>query len=216
MLDWSAKFGNIARVPALNHVNVNQGIAMRTQLIWRTAKFCAAVVILRMALMPDGISLAQTKTSAPPDFHMCALLTAQDVEPIVGVRPVSRETKGGTTCIWGDPGNDPNKPRLMIQAPEFTRGTNDPILGGSTPVHGRLDASFKANRTQAFSDKSAHAKNEPQLGKTAYSALTDYGAQIVILRNKALLNIQYMTGKPGTPEDVETIRKLAAKVAASF
>lgn len=189
---------------------------MRTDLTWPSAKFCAAVLVLGMAVMPAGISSAQTKSITPQEFHMCGLLTAQDVAPIVGVRPASQETKGGSTCLWGDPGNDPNKPRLLIQAPSFDQGNNDPVLGGSTPIQGRLEASFKANRTQAFSDKSEHAKDEPQLGKTAFSALTDYGVEIVILRKKGLLNIQFMTGKRGTPEDVEAIRKLAAKVAASF
>jgi hypothetical protein len=189
---------------------------MRTQLILRTAKSCAIVLILGMAVTPAGISSAQTKSKTAPEFHMCGLLTTEDVEPIVGVRPASQETKGGSTCLWGDPGNDPNKPRLLIQAPAFDQASNDPVLGGSTPTQARLEASFKANRTQAFSDKSEHAKDEPQLGKTAFSALTDYGVEICILRKKGILNIQYMIGKRGTPEDLEAIRKLAAKVAASF
>jgi len=189
---------------------------MRTDLTWRSAKSCAIVLILGIAVIPAGISSAQTKSKVQSEMHICGLLTPQDVEPIVGVRPASQETKGGTTCMWGDPGNDPSKPRLLIQAPTFAQAPNDPVSGGSTPTQGRLEASFKANRTQAFSDKSEHAKDEPQLGKTAFSALTDFGVEIVILKKKGILNIQYMTGKRGTPEDVEAIRKLAAKVAASF
>ncbi len=76
--------------------------------------------------------------------------------------------------------------------------------------------SFKANRKQAFDDKSSQAKDEPQLGKNAFSAVMDDGAEIIILKKNALLNIRCLNGKRGTPENVEAIRKVAAKVAASF
>lgn len=171
-----------------------------------------AILVTVPAIMRTS-SFAQKKA---PEIHMCSLLTESDVAPIVGAKQLSQETKGGSTCVWGDPGNDPNKPRLLIQAPGFDRGTNDPVLGGSTPIQGRLEASFKANRKQAFDDKSSQAKDEPQFGKNAFSAVMDDGTEIIILKKNALLNIRFLDGKRGTLENVEAIRKVAAKVAASF
>jgi len=178
-----------------------------------TAVFVAMIVAI---LMTTRISSAQTKGKIASEIHVCSLLTADDVAPIVGVKQLSQETKGGTTCMWGDPGNDPAKLRLLIQAPTFTQTDVDPVEGAVTPNRERMEASFKANRKQAFDDKNSHAKDELQLGKTAFSALTDDGVEIIILKKSRLLNIHYMTGKLGTPENIEAIRKVAAKVAASF
>src|SRR5579864_1798915 len=185
---------------------------MKSQLIRDCAGLSVAVFAAVLAMTPTA-SLAQKKA---PEVHMCSLLTDSDVAPIVGAKQPSQETKGGSTCMWGDPGNDPNKPRLLIQAPGFDQSNSDPVSGGSTPTQGRLEASFKANRKQAFDDKSSQAKNEQQLGKNAFSALMDDGAEIIILKKNALLNIRCLNGKRGTPENVEAIRKVAAKVVASF
>src|SRR5450755_97611 len=106
-------------------------------------------------------SFAQKKTY---EVHICSLLTESDVAPIVGARQLAQETKGGMTCMWGDPGSDPNKLRLLIQAPAFSATS---------------EMSFKANRKQAFDDKTSQAKDEPQLGKNAFSALMDDGAEII-------------------------------------
>ncbi len=67
-----------------------------------------------------------------------------------------------------------------------------------------------------FDDKTSHAKSEPQFGKDAFSALTDDGVEIIILKKTSLLNIHFLTGKRGTPENIDAIRKVTAKVAASF
>jgi hypothetical protein len=178
----------------------------------RNTGLFVAVFAAVLAMMPRTSS-AQKKA---PEIHMCSLLTDSDVAPIVGAKQVTQETKGGSTCMWGDPGNDPNKPRLLIQAPGFEQDSTDPVFGGSTPAQGRLEASFKANRKQAFDDKSSQAKNEAQLGKNAFSALMDDGAEIIVLKKAALLNIRFLIGKRGTPENVEALRKVAAKVSASF
>ena len=170
---------------------------MKLQLVRRNAGVYVAALVAVLAIMPAHIS-AQKKTY---DLHVCSLLTESDVAPIVGAKQLSQETKGGMTCMWGDPGTDPNKLRLLIQAPAYTATS---------------DMSFKANRKQAFDDKSSQAKDEPQLGKNAFSALMDDGAEIIILKKNALLNIRFLSGKPGTPENVEAIRRVAAKVAASF
>jgi len=171
---------------------------MQTNGIRRYAGFVAVVFVAVLAITP-GISSAQKGKA--PEVHMCGLLTESDVAPIVGVKQLAQETKGGTTCMWGDPGNDPSKLRLLIQAPAFSSTT---------------EMSFKANRKQVFDDKTSQAKDEPLLGKNAFSALTDDGVEIIILKRNTLLNVHYMTGKRGTPENIEAVRKVAAKVAASF
>jgi hypothetical protein len=171
---------------------------VKTNLIRRYAGFLSMVLIAAMAMTP-GISSAQKGKAR--DLHMCSLLTASDVTPIVGAGQMAQETKGGLSCMWGDPGTDPNKPRLLIQAPAFSATS---------------EMSFKANRSQAFDDKTSQAKNEPELGKNAFSALMDDGAGIIILKKEALLNIHLMTGKRGVPENVDAIRKVAVKVAESF
>jgi hypothetical protein len=189
---------------------------MQANLILRSVKFCAALMVVAVAIIPAGISSAQTKGKAAAELHMCGLLSPEDVAPIVGARPMSQETTGGTTCLWGDPSRDPNKPRLLIQAPMFAQYAGDPLGGVNVPSRDRMETNFKANRKQVFEDKSAQAKDEPGLGKFAFSALTEDGVEIIILKKNGLLNIQFLTGKRGTPENVETIRKVAAKVAASF
>ena len=169
---------------------------MKSKLIRDFAGVILAI-LAAPAITPTP-SFAQKKT---PELHMCSLLTESDVAPIVGARQLPQETRGGMTCMWGDPGTDPNKPRLLIQAPAYSATS---------------EMSFKANRKQAFDDKSSQAKDEPQLGKNAFSALMDDGAEIIILKRNALLNIRCLNGKRGTPENVEAIRKVAAKVMASF
>jgi hypothetical protein len=186
---------------------------MKTNLIRWHGGFLSAVLVAALVITPGTSSAQRGKV---PDLHLCTLLTESDVAPIVGAGQISQETKGGTSCMWGDPGTNPNKPRLLIQAPDFTRSASPDPRRTDTTTEERLEASFKANRKQAFDDKTSHAKDEPQLGKTAFSALTDDGVEILIMKKNTLLNIQYLTGKPGTPENVDAIRKAAGKVAASF
>lgn len=162
---------------------------------------CVGLIAAILAAAPVSMPAPSFAQKKAPEVHMCSLLTESDVAPIVGAKQIAQETKGGMTCMWGDPGNDPNKLRLLIQAPAFSV---------------TREMSFKANRKQVFDDKSSQAKDEPQLGKTAFSAVMDDGAEIIILKKNALLNIRFVTGKRGTPENVEAIRKVAAKVAASF
>jgi hypothetical protein len=170
---------------------------VKSKLIRSSAGPIVAIFGVVAAITPTP-SFAQKNA---PDVHVCSLLTRGDVLPIVGVNPVTQETKGGTTCMWGDPGNDPNKFRLLIQAPAFSATS---------------EMSFKANRKQAFDDKTSQAKDEPQLGKNAFSAVMEDGAEIIILKKNVLLNIRFLSGRRGTPENVEGIRKVATKVAASF
>jgi hypothetical protein len=210
------KFVNIAPVRMVEHENESQEAFMRRVMVSvrRYAGFVAAVFAVAFAVMP-GISSAQ-KNGKPPEVHMCSLLTEADVAPIVGVKQMSQETKGGATCMWGDPGNDPTKLRLLVQRPSFGQNSVDPLQGVGAGSRDRMESTFKVNRKQAFDDKSWHAKDEPQIGKNAFSAVTDDGAEIVILKKSCVLNIRYMTGKRGTTENVEAIRKVAEKVSAAF
>jgi hypothetical protein len=192
---------------------------MRTNVIKRSEAFLTAVfaaAIVAILVVSPRISSAQTNGKAAPEIHMCSLLSEDDVAPIVGAHQLAQETKGGATCMWGDPGNDPNKLRLLIQAPSFVQTPADPLRGVSSSLQDKLESSFKANRKQAFDDKNSRAKDEPQLGKTAFSALTDDGVEIIIMKKNNLLNIQLLTGKRGTPENIDAIRKAAMKVLASF
>jgi hypothetical protein len=186
---------------------------MKSSSVRWCSGFLVVVLTSAMTLAP-GISSAQKGKTT--NLHMCTLLTESDVAPIVGAGQISQETKGGLTCMWGDPGGTTNKPRLLIQAPNFSPGLSPDSARTYATTEERIEASFKANRKQAFDNKASHAKDEPQLGKTAFSALTDDGVEILIMKKNILLNIQYLTGNPGTPENVETIRKAAGKVAASF
>lgn len=188
---------------------------MQRNLFHRNTAFFVMMFIFALAATAR-ISPAQTKTKEAPEIHVCGLLTAEDVAPIVGVRQPSQETKGGSTCMWGDPSNDPNKPRLLIQAPSFDHNDRDPLNGVGRADRDRLESSFKANRKQAFDDKNNQAKDEPQLGKFAFSALTEDGVEIIVLKKNSLLNVRMLTGKRGTPENVDAIRKVTAKVSASF
>jgi hypothetical protein len=192
---------------------------MRTKLIQQSGTFAtvavAAVIAAALLTLPR-ISSAQTNGKTAPELHMCSMLSEDDVTPIVGAHQIAQETKGGTTCMWGDPGDDPNKLRLLIQAPSFAQNPTDPLSGVNSVARDKLESSFKANRKQAFDDKNSHAKDEPQLGKTAFSALTDDGVEIIIMKRNSLLNIHLLTGKRGTPENIDAIRKAAIKVAASF
>jgi len=189
---------------------------MRTNIFHRSAIIIALVFAGIFLVATPQNAFAQKNEKTSRQLHMCSLLSEDDVAPIVGAHQIAQETKGGTTCIWGDPGEDPNKPRLLIQSPLFTPSAADPLSGVNTVTRDHLESSFKANRSHAFEDKSSHAKNEPQLGKDAFSALTDDGVEIIILKKTSLLNIHFLTGKRGTPENVDAIRKVAAKVAASF
>jgi hypothetical protein len=188
----------------------------RNTFQWSLAAAAFSLAAATIFLSGPRVSSAQTSGKTARELHMCSLLSEGDVAPIVGAHQVAQETKGGTTCMWGEPGNDPNKLRLLIQAPLFTQNATDPMSDANSVSRAKLESSFKANRNQAFGDKSSQAKNEPQLGKDAFSALTDDGAEIIILKKTSLLNIHYLTGKRGTPENIEAIRKVAAKVAASF
>jgi hypothetical protein len=186
---------------------------MKSNSVRWYAGFLVAAFSATLVMTP-GISSAQKGKAM--ELHICSLLTEGDVAPIVGAGQISQETKGGRSCMWGDPGNNPNKPRLLIQAPNFTQGASPDLRRTDTTTEERVEASFKANRKQAFDDKGSHAKDEPQLGRAAFSALTDDGVEILIMKKNVLLNIQYLTGKQGTPENLDAIRKAAGKVAASF
>ncbi len=175
----------------------------------------AAVIVAILVVSPQ-ISSARTGGKTTPELHMCSMLSENDVAPIVGAHQIAQETKGGTTCMWGDPGNDPTKFRLLIQAPSFAQNSTDPLSGVNSAGRDKLESSFKANRKQAFDDKNSHAKDEPQLGKTAFSAITDDGVEFIVMKKNSLLNIHFLTGMRGTPENVDAIRKITIKVAASF
>jgi hypothetical protein len=186
---------------------------MKSNSIRWYAGFLVAVFSAALAITP-GISSAQKGKAM--EIHMCAVLAEADVAPIVGAHQISQETKGGTSCMWGDPGSNSDKPRLLIQAPDFARGPSADPSRNETTTEERIASSFKVNRKQAFDDKTSRAKNEPQLGRDAFSALTDDGVEILIMKKNTLLNIQYLTGKRGTEDNVDAIRKAAAKVAAAF
>lgn len=189
---------------------------MRTHTFQGSAVMVAVVFAgLFLAAAPRNAS-AQKKEVPSRELHMCSLLSEADVAPIVGAHQIAQETKGGTTCVWGDPGEDPNKPRLLVQAPLFAPRPTDPLSGVNTVTADQLASSFKANRNHAFEDKTSHAKNEPELGKDAFSALTDDGVEIIVMKKSSLLNVHFFTGKRGTSENIDTIRKVAAKVTASF
>ncbi len=99
---------------------------MKHQIFHRTAIISAAVFTGMFLAATPRIASAQKTEKTSRELHMCSLLSEAHVAPIVGAHQIAQETKGGTTCVWGDPGEDPNKPRLLIQAPFFAPNVTDP------------------------------------------------------------------------------------------
>lgn len=146
--------------------------------------------------------LAFCPTPAAAQKIACDMLTPTDVKPLVPGNPKGDTTESGTTCVWGDIAGHSGKPWLMLQALKFNSA--------------KFEDSFNANRAKAFGDYPATAKDEPKIGRRAYSAITERGVELVFWKKYNLVSFQYFPGRPGTAADLDLLRVIATKIAATL
>ena len=132
----------------------------------------------------------------------CALITPADAAPILGGEKKAHTLGPGVGCTWGGAGSGGvNNHSVMILTPQET----------ASPA-GKRFASDERNAL-AHPEK---ARLEHGLGDKAYSQLASYGVKIVILKGGRILQLQFVTGKPGTAEQLVLLREVAKKAAARF
>jgi hypothetical protein len=164
-------------------------------------RFRFGTVRLTWHLVMVPAALAVGSTAATAQNNLCRLLANADVAPLIGAAQPGKPDASGATCMWGDMGGVGGKVGVMIQTP---------------PLGARADAAFKANRDRALKNAPAQTKDEPGIGEQAFSQLTSYGAQIMVLKMGRVLQLQYSTSKRGTAADLAALRGVAKKAIVAF
>jgi hypothetical protein len=129
----------------------------------------------------------------------CGLLKAVDVAPLVGETPVSKGSPEGATCSWT--GTKANHKLLIIAY------KNKNIPG---------EMAFMGARHGAEAEEGSKVSDETGIGDKAFSAQTSFGAVFIVLKQGRILQLQYWTKTQGTNQDVDTLRPVVKKAAATF
>jgi len=158
---------------------------------WRTA-----VLIALALLVPIGGLVPSARGAAPSDA--CSLLAAGDLVPLVGANPARSATPGGQGCRWTGA-----RPKHEVHVLTYANLGVPP------------EAAFEGARRGLGASTGGKVALEAGIGDRAFSGTTSFGAVIVLLKGGRVLQLQYHTGAAGTPRDVEALRPVARKAAAS-
>ena len=134
--------------------------------------------------------------AAPAHADVCGLVKAADVAALLGGTPTP--SPQGNSCVWG------------VAASRRTLG----VLTPSNSVPGEMR--FAAVRKGTERDAASKFADENGLGDKAFSSTPSFGAVFVMLKGGRVLQLQYLSGAPGTPKDRDALRVVARKAIASF
>jgi hypothetical protein len=140
---------------------------------------------------------APLRAEAAADLDSCKLLTATDVNLLLGGKSVGKPS--GSACTWTTTLN----PRGLVVA----------ALPEAGPA---AERSFAAARAAAGQDPKVTVTDEPGLGDQAFAARTRFGIALFMLKQGRLLQLQYWAGGPGTAKDLVALRPVAARALAAY
>ncbi len=142
-------------------------------------------------------ALLAAASPARADTLNCALLKPEEVTGLLG-GPVVEKQAGGA-CTWAATSS---KKKVIAST---MRATGAPAL-----------SAFAGARKNASRQGNGKVVDEPGLGDQAFTVQTDYGVALVAIKKGRLLQLQYWSGAPGTPQDLEALRPVAHKVLVAF
>jgi hypothetical protein len=146
-------------------------------------------------LMAAGSSTA----TAASNSDACALLQSSDLSALLGGTPISNSN--GSACRWTASGS---KKTLMVAnvTPNNTYGAS-------------MEAIFASARQNAHS--TGKVTDESELGDKAFAVVTDSGlVALTIIKQKRLLQLQYVNGVTVTAKDIGALRSVAKKAIGAF
>jgi hypothetical protein len=127
----------------------------------------------------------------------CALLKPADVTVLLG-GPATERQNGGS-CSWTVP---TGKRKLVVARMQATGAPAEQAYAGA--------------RKNADKEGAGKVVEEAGLADRAFSVRTPIGVTLVAIKQGRLIQLQYATGAPGTPGDVEALRPVAGKALAVF
>jgi hypothetical protein len=147
-----------------------------------------------------GLLLATLLLFAAPgraEPHVCTLLKAADVTPLLGVAVEGKPNAGA--CAWQAPGS----PRKLVAARMRATGAKaEMAYAGAHDTMGK-DPDFKIVELTGVGDK-------------AFAVPASFGVALYAMKGGRILQLQYLAGARGTAKDVEALRRVGKKAAAAL
>lgn len=159
----------------------------RSALARHRGAILAGLVLGAVALDPQPLA-AQTDP--------CALLKAADVSALFGAAATPKAT--GRACNW--------------KAASGKRSLG--VLLYSAEVPGEM--MYTGARGNVGKQPGDKVIDESGLGDKAFSVTASFGASFIVLKHGRVVQLQYLTGAPGTPKDRDDLRVVARKAIAAF
>ena len=161
-----------------------------------TRLFIRLIGILGISLL---IASDATTAIAASNSDACTWLKPSDLTALLGGKPISNSS--GSACRWNASGS--NKTLMVANVtPKNTYGAT-------------MEAVFAGARQNAHD--SGKVTDEAGLGEKAFSVVTDSGmVMLMIIKQKRLLQLQYVTGASATAKDLGALRPVAKKAIAAF
>jgi hypothetical protein len=154
---------------------------------------------LTLPLLP-ALALGALLCAVPParaETSNCALLRPADVTGLLG--GAATERQDGGSCTWTAQGG---KRKLVVARMQATGAPAEQAYAGA--------------RKNADREGTTKVVEETGLADKAFSVRTSLGVTLVAVKQGRLIQLQLVTGAPGTPGDVEALRPVAGKALAAF
>jgi len=148
-----------------------------------------------------GAALTLTVVAAhaeQPTHGACAVVKAEDLKALMGKEPTGIGKRG--TCTWSVDGSPA---KLMT--------TKFPDTGMAAEM---AYADMQKNAEKG--GKSGDVISMKDLGDRGFARLNQKGLVLVTIKNGTLLQMLYLTGTPGTQQDVDALRNIAEKIIKGF
>lgn len=145
------------------------------------------------------IALGPSTAIAASNSDACTWLKPSDLTTLLGGTPTSNSN--GSACRWTASGS--NKTLMVANVtPKKTYGAP-------------METVFAGARQNAHN--TGKVTDEAGLGDKAFAVVTDSGLiALTIIKQKRLLQLQYVTRAPATAKDIGALRTVAKKAIAAF
>jgi hypothetical protein len=127
----------------------------------------------------------------------CTLLRPEDVTGLLG-GPVVEKQAGGA-CTWA---TNVSKKKVIASTMQATGAPAETAFAGA--------------RKNATREGKGKVVDEKGMGDRAFTVQTEYGVALVAIKKGKLLQLQFWSEAPGTPQDVEALRPVARKVLTAL
>ena len=118
----------------------------------------------------------------------------------------------GAVALGSQPLAAQTDPCALLKAASGQRSLG--VLRYSAEVPG--DMMHTGARGNVGKQRGEEVVAESGLGDKAFSVTASFGASFIVLKHGRVVQLQYLTGAPGTPKDRDDLRVVARKAIAAF